>query len=141
MSRCRSMRPTCSIPGPCTSSKYSAIPRQPREPRRFSGIRAGLGLIGATSSVSVSSSDMGEATRDENRSQPYRVVIVGGGTAGWMSAAGIRRQLGAEEYAVTLIESDEIGTVGVGEATLPHIKNFNDMLGVDEAQFMRETRA
>jgi len=84
---------------------------------------------------------MGEATRDENRSQPYRVVIVGGGTAGWMSAAGIRRQLGAEEYAVTLIESDEIGTVGVGEATLPHIKIFNDMLGIDEAQFMRETRA
>src|SRR5260370_12910661 len=84
---------------------------------------------------------MGEATRGDNRSQPFRVVIVGGGTAGWMSAAGIRRQLGTEDYAVTLIESDEIGTVGVGEATLPHIKNFNDMLGVDEAQFMRETRA
>src|ERR1700691_4657404 len=72
---------------------------------------------------------------------PFRVVIVGGGTAGWMSAAGIRRQVGTEDYAVTLIESDEIGTVGVGEATLPHIKAFNDMLGVDEAQFMRETRA
>jgi tryptophan halogenase len=84
---------------------------------------------------------MGEATRGDNRSQPFRVVIVGGGTAGWMSAAGIRRQLGTEDYTVTLIESDEIGTVGVGEATLPHIKNFNDMLGVDEAQFMRETRA
>jgi tryptophan 7-halogenase len=72
---------------------------------------------------------------------PFRVVIVGGGTAGWMSAAGIRRQLGPEDYAVTLIESDEIGTVGVGEATLPHIKTFNDMLGIDEADFMRETRA
>ena len=84
---------------------------------------------------------MGEVMRDDHRSEPFRVVIVGGGTAGWMSAAGIRRQLRAEDYTVTLIESDEIGTVGVGEATLPHIKIFNDMLGVDEAQFMRETRA
>jgi tryptophan 7-halogenase len=73
--------------------------------------------------------------------RPLRVVIVGGGTAGWMSAAGIRRQLSAADYAVTLIESDEIGTVGVGEATLPHIKIFNDLLGIDEAQFMRATRA
>ena len=74
-------------------------------------------------------------------SRPLRVVVVGGGTAGWMSAAGIRSQLRAQDYAVTLIESDEIGTVGVGEATLPHIKLFNDMLGIDEAQFMRATRA
>jgi tryptophan 7-halogenase len=72
---------------------------------------------------------------------PLRVVIVGGGTAGWMSAAGIRGRLEAKDYTVTLIESDEIGTVGVGEATLPHIKTFNDMLGIDEAHFMRETRA
>jgi tryptophan 7-halogenase len=74
-------------------------------------------------------------------SRPFRVVIVGGGTAGWMSAAAIRRQLRTEDYSVTLIESDEIGTVGVGEATLPHIKLFNDMLGIEEAQFMRATRA
>jgi tryptophan halogenase len=78
---------------------------------------------------------------ESSPSRPLRVVIVGGGTAGWMSAACIRRQLRAEDYAVTLIESDEIGIVGVGEATLPHIKLFNDMLGIDEAQFMRETRA
>src|ERR1700692_69771 len=84
---------------------------------------------------------MSEAMREDNRSRPFRVVISGGGTAGWMSAAGIRRQVGTNDYSVTLIESDEIGTVGVGEATLPHIKAFNDMLGVDEAQFMRETRA
>jgi tryptophan halogenase len=84
---------------------------------------------------------MSDAIRNDGQSQPLRIVVVGGGTAGWMSAAALRRQLAADDYSVTLIESDDIGTVGVGEATLPHIKIFNDMLGLNEAQFMRETKA
>src|SRR5260221_14308966 len=58
-----------------------------------------------------------------------------------MCALAMARQLPAVSYGITLIESDDIGTVGVGEATLPHIKIFNDSLGINEAQFMRETRA
>ncbi len=70
-----------------------------------------------------------------------KVVILGGGTAGWMSAAALVKALRPEFCQVRLIESDEIGTVGVGEATLPHIKDYNDFLGVDEAAFMRATNA
>ncbi len=69
------------------------------------------------------------------------VVILGGGTAGWMTAAALSRLLDPQAYSFTLVESDAIGTVGVGEATLPHIKQFNDLLGIDEAAFMRATRA
>ena len=66
------------------------------------------------------------------------IVVVGGGTAGWMTAAALSRFCDAS-WSITLVESDAIGTIGVGEATIPMIQNFNAALGIDEAAFIAAT--
>ena len=64
------------------------------------------------------------------------IVIVGGGTSGWMAAAALSKVLQGK-VRITLVESDQIGTIGVGEATIPPIQSYNKILCLDEAEFVR----
>ncbi|MEJ6011952.1 tryptophan halogenase family protein [Novosphingobium aquae] len=69
-----------------------------------------------------------------------RIVVAGGGTAGWMTAAALARTMG-DSIELTLVESDMIGTIGVGESTIPPLVNYNRLLGIGEAEFMAATQA
>lgn len=69
------------------------------------------------------------------------LVIAGGGTAGWMTAAAVSRAFAGSPMKITLVESEEIGTIGVGEATIPTIHGFNQTLGIDQAEFMAACQA
>ena len=68
-----------------------------------------------------------------------KVVIVGGGTAGWMAAAAVSKLIG-KNLDISLVESDEIGTVGVGEATIPTMITLHQLLGINEREFMAEVQ-
>ena len=86
--------------------------------------------------MSISENDM----QNPKKNPIKRVVIAGGGTAGWLTASLMKKVLG-EAVNITLVESEVIGTVGVGEATIPPIRLVNQVLGIDEAQFLYETKA
>src|SRR6187431_1417023 len=78
-----------------------------------------------------------------NKTMPnkkMKIVIAGGGTAGWIAAAALSHQMG-ELLDITLVESQEIGTIGVGEATIPPMRTFHRLLGINEQEFMRATNA
>lgn len=80
-------------------------------------------------------------TASQDKLKIKDILIVGGGTAGWMVAAGMARLIVDKEVNIRLVESEQIGTVGVGEATIPHITYYNRLLGLNENEFVKKTNA
>lgn len=80
-----------------------------------------------------------QLTISQDKTSIEHLVILGGGTAGWMAAAAISKVFDKSPMRITVVESSAIGTVGVGEATIPGILNFNRVLGIDEREFLRST--
>jgi len=76
-----------------------------------------------------------------NRPYPERIVIVGGGTAGWSAAACLSQFLKNTDTQIILVESSKIATVGVGEASIPNLRNFNAYVGLDDLSFIQKTKA
>lgn len=76
---------------------------------------------------------------EERSSAIKQIVIVGGGSAGWMTAAALSSLLPPHSVRISVVESEQIGTIGVGEATIPDIINFNAILGISEAEFLKAT--
>ncbi len=80
------------------------------------------------------------ASEDRAGAPMRRIIIAGGGTAGWMAAAALAKTMG-QVLDITLVESDSIGTIGVGESTIPPLVTYNRLLGINEADFMRAAQA
>jgi tryptophan 7-halogenase len=86
--------------------------------------------------IQMTSLKLGHNMKQDNLQS---IVILGGGTAGWMAAAALSEALKGT-YSIRLIESEDIGTVGVGEATIPALHTFNDQLGIPEAEFVKAVK-
>src|SRR5688572_29722590 len=82
--------------------------------------------------------------QDRGMDRKRSILVVGGGTAGWMTAAYLAKYLelsGNQRLEIRLLESPEIGIIGVGEGTFPTIRNTLQFIGIDESRFIRETSA